>query len=283
MKPEACCILNGGGGAWAFEALARQLSAALWVDISETPRAYNYLLSLDDLDAASSFELFIPLRSMQLAADKRLLADLFNDCGVPTPETHLAGSLAEAEQLLRDEPSREWCIKFPTGCGASGHRMLRPGVALPNDWPAPLVVQEFIRLERPEVYRLYAAGGQLFGWVARRFPAGAEPSPWVAHARGARYELAGEAPAEAVAAARSALQAVGLVESFGCVDLLRHPSGKWVVLEVGADGVFNHVDRNLGLPELQWEIQRRIGEAFWSRSDKRPWEPGDWRPRQTAA
>jgi hypothetical protein len=104
MKPEACCILNGGGGAWAFEALARQLSAALWVDISETPRAYNYLLSLDDLDAASSFELFIPLRSMQLAADKRLLADLFNDCGVPTPETHLAGSLAEAEQLLRDEP-----------------------------------------------------------------------------------------------------------------------------------------------------------------------------------
>jgi hypothetical protein len=163
------------------------------------------------------------------------------------------------------------------------YRLLNPGMALPRGWPLPLVVQEFIPLERPEVYRLYGAGGQLFGWVARRFPAGVEPSPWVAHARGARYELVGDAPVEAVAAARSALEAVGLLGSFGCVDLLRHPGGKWLVLEVGTDGMFNHVDRDLGLPELQLEIQRRVAEAFWSRSEWWPWEPGTWRPGQAVA
>jgi len=57
------------------------------------------------------------------------------------------------------------------------------------------------------LYRIYAAGGRTFGWVARRFPSGARVSAWVAHARGARYELAGEAPQLAVAAARAALEA----------------------------------------------------------------------------
>jgi len=75
--------------------------------------------------------------------------------------------------------------------------MLTPDVALPADWPLPLVVQEFVAQERPEVFRLYGAGGQTFGWVARRFPVGGAASPWVAHARGARYELAGEPPMEA--------------------------------------------------------------------------------------
>lgn len=280
MKTEVCGILNGGGGAWAFAGLADQLSRALWLNVSEIPREYNYLLLVDDLDPAACGELFIPYRAMQLTADKRLLAEVFAVAGVPTPETRLVGSLAEAELMAAKEPGREWCLKFPTGCGASGHRRLVPGMALPKSWPLPLVVQEFVRLDRPEVYRTYAAGGESFGWVVRRFPDGVTPSPWVAHARGARYAVAGEAPADAVAAARAALEAAGLLSSFGCADLLRCPTDEWVVLEVGTDGMFNHVDRDLGLPEMELELQRRVAEAFWTRLGQwRPWGSGGWRPQ----
>src|SRR5207247_1109353 len=108
---------------------------------------------------------FIPLQSMQLAGDKRLLAETFATASIPTPETHLVHSLEDAEQILQANPERDWCLKYPTSCGASGHRMIVPGMSLPRDWPRPLVVQEFIRLERPEVYRLYGADGEVFGWV----------------------------------------------------------------------------------------------------------------------
>ena len=174
MKAETCCILNSGGGAWAFAALAHQLSAALWMDVSETPRNYNYLLQIDDVDPSMCGELFVPYRCMQLAADKRLLAKVFASGGVPTPITHLLGSLAEAERLLVDETVTGNGASSSRPAAASGHRLLRRGMTLPMDWPLPLIVQEFIRLEQPAVYRLYGAGGQLFGWVVRRFPAGAE-------------------------------------------------------------------------------------------------------------
>jgi hypothetical protein len=141
------------------------------------------------------------------------------------------------------------------------------------------VVQEFLRLETPEVYRLYGIGGETFGWNVRRFPAEVKPSPWVAHARGARYADAGPAPVEAEQQARSALAAAGLLASFGCVDLLRTEQGRWVVLEVGTDGMFNHVDRDLGLPALEEEIDRRLAEAFWARIGVRPWGTGSWKRR----
>jgi hypothetical protein len=274
-------VLNGGSGAWAFAAMAERLGRALWLDVSDVPRRTNYLLFADEWNPTDGVESFIPYPSIQIAADKRRLADVFTAAGVPIPETRLLGTLAEAEELIRENPDRAWCVKFPTGCGASGHRRLTPGLGLPRSWPRPLVVQEFIRLDRPEVYRTYAAGGEPFGWVVRRFPEGVRPSPWVAHARGARYEAAGEAPAEATVAARAALAAVGLLDSFGCADLLRRPTGEWVVLEVGTDGLFNHVDRDLGLPALEREIDRRIAEAFWSRLGGRPWGFGEWFPRPT--
>src|SRR5687767_6665871 len=88
--------------------------------------------------------------------------------------------------------------------------------------------------------RTYCAAGEMFGWVARRFPEGTRVSPWVAHARGARYVRLGNPPFEACEAARRALLATQLWDSFGCVDLLRKLSGEWVVLEVGTDGLFNH-------------------------------------------
>lgn len=186
----------------------------------------------------------------------------------------------EAERLLEQQPKKEWCLKFPTGCGASGHRRLHHGMSLPRNWPYPLLVQEFIRLENPEVYRMYAAGGRLFGWVARRYPEGTPKSPWVAHARGARYALAGGAPVEALELSRQALQATHLFDSFGCVDLIQRPTGGWLVLEVGTDGMYNHVDRDLDLPDLEREIQWRIAEAFWARFGSwRPWDAGAWRPK----
>src|SRR4051794_6425043 len=118
MGTGSCSILNGGGGAWAFGGLADQLSRALWLDVCEQPREFNYLLHADSIAPAACGELFIRYPAMQLAADKRLLAEVFAAARVPTPETRLVMSLAEAEQILAEEPSREWCLKFPTGCGA---------------------------------------------------------------------------------------------------------------------------------------------------------------------
>lgn len=125
-------------------------------------------------------------------------------------------------------------------------------------------------MERPEVYRTYGAAGEIFGWVARKYPEGTKPSPWVAHARGARYERAGTLPDEARKAARVALAATGLLNSFGCADLIRKASGEWVVLEVGTDGLYNHVDRDVGDSDLENELNRRLAEAFWQRAGTAP-------------
>src|SRR3954454_1555964 len=125
MTTDSCCILNAGAGAWAFAGLADWLSRALWLDVSKVPREFNYLLSADGLDSTACRS-FIPYRAIHLAADKRLLTTAFAAAGVPMPETRLVGSLAEAERVLAEDPGREWCLKFPTGCGASGHRRLSP-------------------------------------------------------------------------------------------------------------------------------------------------------------
>jgi len=121
-----CCILNAGGGAWAFEPLARQLGDALWVEVSQEPRDFNYLLLADD-DVAESVNSFIPLASMKLAADKRESARCFATAKVPTPQTFLLDSLEEAQELLYREGSRQWCLKYPTGCGAAGNGTKQKG------------------------------------------------------------------------------------------------------------------------------------------------------------
>lgn len=258
-----CCIWNGGSGAWAFEPLALQLSAALGVDVSSEPRQFNYLLHAEDPSRADGIRTFIPLAAIRLASDKRLLASVFAAHGVPTPETRLMDTFDAVRRFVGQRTDREWCLKYPTGCGASGHRMVSAVDAEPRNWPRPFVVQEFIRMDRPEVYRTYGARGELFGWVVRRFPDGMRSSDWVAHARGARYVALADPPSTAREAARRALVATDLLDSFGCVDLLRRPTGEWVVLEVGTDGLFNHVDRDLGDSKLEDEILRRINAAFW--------------------
>src|SRR3954462_9805660 len=104
MDPDDCCILNAGGGSWAFAPLAEQLSRALWVDIAEEPRRYNYLLLADDAVAKSRADFFIPLASLELAADKRALARVFATRSVPTPETHLVDSFDDVRRVAANRP-----------------------------------------------------------------------------------------------------------------------------------------------------------------------------------
>ncbi len=262
---DDCCIWNRGGGSWLFDEIALHLSRALGISVSTEPRLFNYLLGFESTQPRPKEQLFVPWDSIQLTLDKRSLARVFVDHSVPSPESHVLASLDGCRQLADSRPEKSWCLKFPTGCGGSGHRLLTQEMTLPDDWPRPFLLQEFIRLERPEVYRTYAAGGELFGWVIRRYPSDvAGPiSPWVAHARGARYEVLDEAPEAAKQAATLAFQATGLLDSFACADLLQTPSGQWLVLEVGTDGIMFHVDRDLGHPAFETEITKRIKTAFW--------------------
>jgi glutathione synthase/RimK-type ligase-like ATP-grasp enzyme len=236
---------------------------ALEIDVSEKPRRFNYLLHIEDSRLLKNCTSFVPIDSIQLASDKRLLAHVFLENKIPTPQTILLERFDEVQSFVRANTTKKWCLKYPTSCGASGHRTLSASDDDPPNWPKPYIVQEFIELKQPEVYRTYCAGGEMFGWVVRRFPAGSKPSPWVAHARGARYVKLDVAPKEALESARSALLATGLWDSFGCVDLLCKPTGEWVVLEVGTDGLFNHVDRDIGDSNFERQIDERIAAAFW--------------------
>ncbi len=268
-------VVNQDPGGWAFANLAKDLSAALWVDISNEPIGGSYVLNLES--PTVPHRSFIPDTSLLIASDKRHQAELFADACVPTPATYLVDTL-DAIASLPNPNGHHWVLKYPTGCGAGGHRMADRTTKLPDGWPRPLVVQEFIDLPTPEVYRLYSANGELFGWNVRRFPDGADGGPWVAHATGARYTLLDVAPAEAEAAAAAALDAVGLLSRFGCADLLHGPNG-WVVLEVGTDGVYNYVDREVPEP-LRTNLDKAMAQSFWAWLDEpAPWEPGQWHPR----
>ena len=254
-------IVNRGRAAWAFSALAEQLSAASGVPVRESLASWNYVLGWETDLADFPANSFIPKRAIELAGDKRALAKAFAVVGVPTPETHL---VASDKALGRFADAGDYCLKYPTGVGASGHRLLSRETlaALPGDWPRPFVVQAFIRLDVPEVYRVYAVAGECAGYSVRRYAPGGVVSPWVSHANGARYEVLGEPPTEAWAAASAALHATSLHESFGCVDLLRAPDRRWLVLEVGTDGVFNHVDRDVSDDAFVARLHGRIASAF---------------------
>lgn len=254
-------ILNYGPAAWAFDSLARQLASKLGVDVVSRPRAFNYVLGADPLDLPDERAQFVDVETIQLASDKRLLASTFAAAHVPTPITKLFDDLDAARAFVRSQPHLEWCLKYPIGTGATGHRLFTVDAEVPRGWPTPYVVQEFVRLPEPEVYRIYAAAGQVFGWLLRRYDQGSG-SPWVAHARGARWHRLTGPPAAAAQVATTALEATNLLQTFGCVDLLQRPDATWVVLEVGTDGLFTHVDRDLGDPTFEAELLERIGDSF---------------------
>lgn len=256
------------------------LADVLWAEIGPTPFEQNYVLAWEGEEPPP--QSFIPLDGIRIATDKRAQAEVFQKGGVPIPETHLFASETEVRRLIGQDEKRRWVLKYPLSCGGAGHKMMEVGEPIPSEWPKPFVVQEFIQLDPPEVYRIYCVGGEFFGWNARRFPAGTKTSPWVAHARGARYVHLDVAPGEARSAAEAALKSAKLSESFGVVDLLPSARG-WVVLEVGTDGLASHVDRDVDYPHLTDELDRRLAEAFWKDSQKKPWGEGEWRRRGAAS
>ena len=254
-------ILNAGSGAWAFEALTENLSRALGVPVRQTPAAFNYVLGWDE-DWLPNGKSFVPLEAIEIATDKRETARVFKAHQVPSPATFLLDGTEELRAWLGEHSAQKWVLKWPTGSGGAGHRFIEAGETIAADWPRPFVVQRFIAMERPAVFRVYGVAGELFGWNARRFAASVEnPDPFVAHARGAFYDRAGELPAPAKTVAHRALQATGLLDSFGCVDLLRDAGGAWLALEVNTDGRWMHVDRAT-LPHISDAIETRLARAF---------------------
>lgn len=259
MKDAA--ILNSGGGAWAFEELAHSLSRAFDVPVVSEPAKFNYVLGWEGT-APPAGESFVPWEGIKCANDKRLIARAFEGYCVPSPATFLLSDGA-LQVFLQRERERRWVLKYPTGSGGAGHRFIHAGDALPDDWPRPFVVQEFVAQPRPQVFRFYGIGGVLFGWNVRRFPSSVEnPSAFVSHARGAQYESVGLAPPRAVRCARKALEATGLWSSWGCVDLVQGEDGRWLALEVGTDGVWGQVDRDIALSGASEEIEMRLARAF---------------------
>ena len=254
-------ILNAGSGAWAFESLADDLARAFDISVSETPAACNYVLAWDGEQAPAGRN-FIPFEAIEIATDKRELARVFARHKVATPATFLLDTVAELHAFLRVHAANRWVLKWPTGCGGAGHRLIDAHSVVPDDWPRPFVIQRFIEMRRPEVFRIYAVTSELFGWNARRFARDFEnPDPFVAHARGAFYDEAGVAPAAAIEVARHSLGAANLLDSFGCADLLRDQNGDWLALEVNTDGRWMHVDRDT-LPSISREIETRLAAAF---------------------
>jgi len=266
MKEIKAVILNAGDAAWIFEEHALRLARVMNLEISSSPSDYNYLLAWES-SAPPAGKSFVPFQAIQLASDKRHLAEVFAKHQVATPKTYLLDSEEDVKRLIQNETQSQWVLKWPTGCGAAGHRLQDLEMPIPHHWPGPYVLQKFIRLEVPEVYRVYCVAGETFGWNARRFPSGTKTSPFVAHAQGARYEEESDIPSEAEFQARQALTCTNLIDSFGCADLMKDEKGNWLVLEVNTDGVYNHVDRDISIGNIANEIDERIARAFhaWSR------------------
>ncbi|MCY7335610.1 MAG: hypothetical protein LH613_05260 [Chamaesiphon sp.] len=59
--------------------------------------------------------------------------------------------------------------------------------------------------------------------------------------------------------------------SFGVVDLVKDLNDCWYALEVGTDGIYNHVDRDLENDDLLDELNQRLAIAFWKRLGTPPW------------
>lgn len=256
-------ILNAKSGGWAFEELAQQLGEMLNIPVVESPLAKNYVLYWpeENLDLVYH-KSFIPIDAILLASDKRKQAQFFARYSIPTPQTILLDSREAVQTFIANNPQHQWCLKYPTSCGAGGHKIIDRIDEVPESWPTPYIVQEFIKMNAPEVYRLYCAGGDIFGWNVRKFKQDRISSPWVARAQGAVYDLPHTSIFPPVELAKSVFLKTQLLNSFGCVDLIRRESGEWLVLEIGTDGLFNYVDRSLGIPDVENTVKTKITQAF---------------------
>jgi hypothetical protein len=258
------CILNTGPAAWLFGRYAQRLSQALEIDVSTEPRTFNYILGVsDNMSFEGEHHSFIPYHGIEIASDKRIQAKVFYDAEVQTPETYLLKTDEALESFLAHHPEKQWCLKYPLSCGAAGHHLISPGYTPYPYWPLPYVVQEFIALKEPMVYRAYGYGGFIRHFTVRSIPPEKPHTPWVAHAQGAVYKHIDEIPSQVCSIALRALRAADLFHSYGVVDLLRDESGAWWVLEVGTDGICTHVDDEMNDPQQGVRHFANISTAFW--------------------
>lgn len=263
-------IVNQGGGKWAFEKLANMLTESLWIDVTDNFGDIDYILCLEK-EEVNDINSFVPIQSIKIASDKRAIAERFNAYDVNRPKTFIANNETEIELILSEYPETLWILKYPTGCGGINHRFLDNVSQIPKNWEKPFLIQEFIESEIPEVYRLYCVDTEIFGFNARRFKDKNIKSPWVSHAQGAVYVYDESPDIEAQEVAKMALISTGLYYSFGAVDLLKNKQGKWYALEVGTDGIYNYVDRDVENEKLYDEINERLARAFWKKIGIPPW------------
>jgi hypothetical protein len=262
---DKCAVINSGTAAWAFADFATDMARALNLDVVDISDGldFAYVVAWDKATAPSC-PTFIPFESMQIASDKRATASAFAAKNVPRPTTYLLETREEIKAIIAESAPARWVLKWPIGCGGTGHREITLSDHIDAEWPVPFVLQRFIEMDEPQVHRLYCVAGHVFGWNRRRFPTGVAQSPWVAHARGAVYDDAGPLPHKAKCVGIEALRATGLLHSFGCVDMLRTRQDEWLALEVGTDGLLTHVDRDISIPGIASEIQTRLVEAFFT-------------------
>ncbi len=271
-------ILNQGNGAWAFSHHAQRLARSLWLKIGDSPAPLNYVLWCEDDRLYSNINSFIPLSGIKIASDKRLIAQKFIEYNVATPKTFLIETKDELSDFLRKNNNQQWCLKWPTGCGGMGHQLINSQnyQQIADDYPRPFVVQKFVQMEKPKVYRTYCVAEEIFGWNVRQYAQEVDRvSPWVSHANGARYNVTRNIPDEAKLVATKALKATNLYSSFGCVDLIIDDD-KWKALEVGTDGIYNYVDRDFNNSALEDLINKKLALAFWSKIGEPPWGKGEW-------
>jgi glutathione synthase/RimK-type ligase-like ATP-grasp enzyme len=264
-------ILNQSDGKWAFEDLAQMLSRVLWIDIKEEVGDLNYVLAIDNKINTNNLNTFIPIHSIDLASDKREVEKMFEKFKVRRPKTFVIPDKGRVQAVIKEHTQCLWILKYPTGCGGMHHRLIEDSSQIPEGWESPYLLQEFIKSDRSEVYRLYCTDSELFGFNARRFDDITNKTPWVSHANGAKY-VHGEKPnSKVIEIAKQALIATNLYQSFGIVDLIKDRDGEWYVLEVGTDGIYNYVDRDIENDSLLHEINERLAKAFWKRLGTPPW------------
>jgi carbamoylphosphate synthase large subunit len=198
-------ILNQSDGGWAFENLAQMLCRSLWIDISENVGNLNYVLCNDTKKTDANCNSFIPLDSIRIASDKREIEKKFKAAGVPRPQTFILESSQQVQLFLESHNSNAWILKYPTGCGGIHHRIIQYVDEIPEKWPEPFLIQEFIESIQPAVYRFYCVDGCLFGFNARKFSDPKISTPWVSHANGARYSYEETPSHEAIETAKAAL------------------------------------------------------------------------------
>lgn len=264
-------ILNQSDGKWAFEELAQMLSRVLWVDITEEIGDLNYVLGIDNKINTRNLNTFIPIDSIDLASDKREAEKIFEKFKVRRPITFVAQGKDRVQAIIKEYDRCSWVLKYPTGCGGIHHRLIEDLSQIPKGWEAPYLLQEFIKSDRPEVYRLYCIDSELFGFNIRRFEDITNKTPWVSHANGAKYVYGEKPDRKVMEIAKSALLATNLHQSFGVVDLIKDCTGDWYVLEVGTDGIYNYVDRDIENDSLLYEMNERLAKAFWKRIGIPPW------------